>query len=388
MEGPLDAALSALARASPPLKFPTTFVSAFFLPPCPAHTVKPQLAGIDPELLPMVEIYLDYLAHLHPGGPSVQAARDTLKLAHLLNRAVDSLDAAQSLSLKLTAVEDLFTHLLNLPVVRVCTPLFFHTGLVYAELLEVFQAFPRVIALLRTLLEFARREDSSHQQTFKLKAYLRMSNALMSLGKYKSASLYAKRALEMAFLLKDQRSELRIYDLLGKLSYYQEDMMRSVYFHNRLFESHIEPAKSPIKDLLLKKHHDRLQEEISGSRLHDRHREANPMDMFEYSSDTDQEVPMSPTHSPSLKSMEPPRLLTHLSPSRQAHPFFMTTQSTVFRPVGKAYFRSRRLLLSILTLYRGIASALQSAQAKPPPVLPQKAYRINILPKSTSRSPR
>lgn len=86
-----------------------------------------------------------------------------------------------------------------------------------------------------------------------MQCYHGKSVALIRMGRYGESMRKAKRALELAFKLKDGEMELRLYDLFGQQYFYLGDIDKALYFHNRMVKSVLEPDDSPIKRMFLKK---------------------------------------------------------------------------------------------------------------------------------------
>ena len=135
-----------------------------------------------------------------------------------------------------------------------------------------------------------------------MKSYQGATKVMIRMGRYSVAMGKAKRALELAFALKDVKTELTIYDLMGKIFFYLGNMNKAKYFHERLMKNIPEPEDSPIKRMFLK----RLENRNRRLKLHIlKHGSAsyaailakiqnkeNEMKVFDSSSDED-EMPIS-----------------------------------------------------------------------------------------------
>lgn len=84
-----------------------------------------------------------------------------------------------------------------------------------------------------------------------LESYFGIAECFFKLGKYRESIRNAKRALEICFYLNDYKTELRIYDLVGKLYFHLGDMQKAGYFHQRMMRGQLEPEESAIRMMFL-----------------------------------------------------------------------------------------------------------------------------------------
>lgn len=306
--------------------------------------------------------------------------------------------------------------ILSNSLIRQNPRLFFNAGLVLVQLLDIYRSFNDQITVIRTLLEICRQEHDLEFSNIKMKLNRWLAKAYSSLGKHKVAVLYGKRALELAFLLKDFDSEIRLYDDFGKYYYYLDDLSRSLYFHKRTIDSLVEPSNSPVRELFLTRNKARRQrDEISESggikyrkpiqRADDKSIKISAADEhhYYYSSSDSEEMPMSqsveilteaprlpmcPIRSPALLTLSPrttffsgndgrtavysnyelvklrpKKMLSHLSTIRQADFYFNGKEihaktDKLFRPVGLQYYRRRAVFEAFVKLLNSIISLL------------------------------
>jgi len=94
-----------------------------------------------------------------------------------------------------------------------------------------------------------------------LKAYYRIAKAAERMGQYKLAITYAKRSLEISFLVKDSKHELKLYDFIGKQYFYLNDIPKAKYFHLRMINKDLEPEESGFREFFLHKFQRRQKKE-------------------------------------------------------------------------------------------------------------------------------
>lgn len=83
---------------------------------------------------------------------------------------------------------------------------------------------------------------------YKLEVYEQLVSYQIFLQNTKKALAFATKLLKLSWKLRNQDSELKSYDLIGKIMYYKENYELAHYFHKRSLEDSLEPANSAIRE--------------------------------------------------------------------------------------------------------------------------------------------
>ena len=81
----------------------------------------------------------------------------------------------------------------------------------------------------------------------KLESLLKLADCCKALKKYDVSIKFLRKALQYAWHMSLQDTELLIYDRMGLINYLAGDLIKAKYYHNRLMLKRLEATKSPCK---------------------------------------------------------------------------------------------------------------------------------------------
>lgn len=81
----------------------------------------------------------------------------------------------------------------------------------------------------------------------KLKLYKKLAEHLSDAGSYSEALVCLKKMLRLAWKLRDEDSEIEIYDLLGKVLMLIGEIELSYFFHHKSMSNDREPITSTLR---------------------------------------------------------------------------------------------------------------------------------------------
>ena len=81
----------------------------------------------------------------------------------------------------------------------------------------------------------------------KLESLLKLSDCCKALKKYDVSMKFLRKALQYAWHMSLQDTEVLIYDRMGLINYLAGDLIKAKYYHNRLMLKRLEAEKSPCK---------------------------------------------------------------------------------------------------------------------------------------------
>lgn len=198
----------------------------------------------------------------------------------------------------------------------------------YAYNLIQFRDIKGAVYLLKILKKMSSKDQLYH---YKLKAYYQLANCFNLLRKFKTALLYAQRALEISFYLKSKKDELRVYDMMGLIYFHLNSIEKAKHYHTRSMAAQFESDSSPLKLMAINKFLNRELRSKGKERLNLRIIRKfipekdldieNEHALYLTSSDDEQEMPMSMKISQLQKEEEVTRIIKQRSSNLKILPY-------------------------------------------------------------------
>ena len=104
----------------------------------------------------------------------------------------------------------------------------------------------RAIGDFKTIKKIA---DQNKLYLIKLKAYKHLALCFQKIENYKMAILYNFKLLQTAWLCNNVKYELLAYDNIGILYYYEGDIPKAKFYHEKMMSGAIEPKNSKLRQL-------------------------------------------------------------------------------------------------------------------------------------------
>ena len=111
--------------------------------------------------------------------------------------------------------------------------------IVYSDIYRAIQIFKLIKYLA----------DQNRSFTHKLKAYKYLAVCYHRVKNYRMATFYNVKMLQTAWLCQSKRYELLAYDKIGVEYYYQGDVKKASFYHERMMSGKVEPKDSKLREL-------------------------------------------------------------------------------------------------------------------------------------------
>ena len=115
--------------------------------------------------------------------------------------------------------------------------------LIYNDIYRAIMAFKQI----------KKTADQYKSYTNKLKAYKYLAICFHRVENYKMATFYNIKMLQAAWLCNSKRYELLAYDNIGIEHYYQGDIEKATFYHEKMMAGHCEPPNSKLRQLGINK---------------------------------------------------------------------------------------------------------------------------------------
>jgi len=128
--------------------------------------------------------------------------------------------------------------------------------LIYNDIYRAIMAFKQI----------KKTADQYKSYTNKLKAYKYLGICFHRVENYRQAIFYNIKMLQAAWLCNSKRYELLAYDNIGIEHYYQGDIEKATFYHEKMMAGHVEPANSKLRQLGINKLIIRMNEASQNSK--------------------------------------------------------------------------------------------------------------------------
>lgn len=119
-----------------------------------------------------------------------------------------------------------------------------------AKLYKIYGDYNKSLQIYNNCLQLCNKHELYKMKT---KIYKRLGKLYLDLQNFKKSKSNFIKSLQMAWFVSSQKYELAIYDQLGMIAYYEGDIDKAKYYHNRMIDCELERSDSSIRLVAISK---------------------------------------------------------------------------------------------------------------------------------------
>lgn len=119
-----------------------------------------------------------------------------------------------------------------------------------AKLYKIYGDYNKSLQIYNNCLQLCNKHELYKMKT---KIYKRLGKLFLELQNFKKSKSNFIKSLQMAWFVSSKKYELAIYDQLGMIAYYEGDIEKAKYYHNRMIDCELEHKNSSIRLVAISK---------------------------------------------------------------------------------------------------------------------------------------